>query len=406
MKTSFTLSSALLALLVMGLATRSTAAPWDTKLYMVVVADQADPAAKSLLPAAGQPVSYAAYDAGYIEAGDPIAGEKPPPASAISQALRAALASQNYLPAATPATPTLLLVYHWGLLNRDSYQVRSSFRLQPNLKARIALVAPKRYAERIEQDLIDRRQPLPLHIPIIDPEERELLQLVGDNRYFVIVSAYDFSSVTQGAGKLLWRVRLSTRSAGVSMAAALPTLIQGGGPYYGRNLKEMEIVRQPLTAEGGAAKGEEIPPPPQAARQIDEHYLRQLMRAERIEFSGIYPSDAKESDVPPLPKIAAAGTSFLPPALASRVDAYQHEKVALQDAVASRIKERTPGADARQAIDAFNQENAGRIAALTKEREAIRDELAKLAAANTDAAAGKSLNALLQEFSADVQKMD
>ncbi|HUL52601.1 MAG TPA: hypothetical protein VLT83_04225 [Opitutaceae bacterium] len=403
MKRSFILSCALGALLAIALPARSTAAPWDTKLYMTVVADQADPAAKSLLPAAGQSVSYVAYDAGYIEAGDPIGGEKPPAASTISQALRAALASQNYLPAETPAAPALLLVYHWGLLNRDSYQNRTSFKLQPNLKARIALVAPKFYAERIEQDLIDRRQPLPLHIPILDPVERDLLQLIGDNRYFVIVSAYDFASVTKSAAKLLWRVRLSTRSPGVSMDAALPTLIQGGAPYFGRNLKDMETIRQPLAAAGAGAL---LPPPPEAARQIDEHYLRQLMRGERIEFSGIYPSDATAADEPTLPKIATAATSFLPPALASRIDAYQHEKAALQDAVAAKIKDRTPGADARQAIDAFNQENAGRIAALTKEREAIRDELAKLAAASTDAGASKSLNTLLQEFSADVQRMN
>lgn len=411
MTTSSTLFSALAALFAMGLAAKATAAPWDTKLYMTVVAQQADPAAKSMLPTAEQPAYYIAYDAGYIEAGDPIAGEKPPSASTVAQALHTTLASQHYLPAAALSAPSLLLVYHWGLLNRDSYQVRSSFRLQPNLKARIALVAPKRYAERIEQDLLDRRQPLQLHIPIIDPAERDLLQLVGDNRYFVIVSAYDFASVAHGAGNLVWRVRLSTRSAGVSMAVALPTLIQGGGPYIGRELKEMQTVREPLVPEshaGVSAPGAEaFLPPPDVARQIDEHYLRGLMRQERIEFSGIYASDAKDSSDPPLPKASdASGASFLPPALAARIDAYQHDKSALQDALAARIKERTPGADARQAIDAFNQENAGRIAALAKEREAIRDDLAKLAAANTDAATGKSLNALLKEFAAGVQQMD
>ena len=61
---------------------------------------------------------------------------------------------------------------------------------------------------------------------------------------------------------------------------------------------------------------------------------------------------------------------------------------------------------AKRSIDAFNQENATRIAALTTEREAIRNELAKLAAANTDVAAGKSLNALLKEFAAGVQEME
>jgi capsule polysaccharide export protein KpsE/RkpR len=65
-----------------------------------------------------------------------------------------------------------------------------------------------------------------------------------------------------------------------------------------------------------------------------------------------------------------------------------------------------PGTDTRQAIDAFNQENAPRIQALAREREAIRDELSRLAAASTDPAAGKSLSALLQEFTADVRQLD
>ena len=90
----------------------------------------------------------------------------------------------------------------------------------------------------------------------------------------------------------------------------------------------------------------------------------------------------------------------------ARINAYEQEKSTLQDSLTARIKEHTPGADTRQAIDAFNQENAGRIASLTTEREAIRDELAKLAAANTDAAAGKSLNALQKEFAAGVQEME
>jgi capsule polysaccharide export protein KpsE/RkpR len=90
----------------------------------------------------------------------------------------------------------------------------------------------------------------------------------------------------------------------------------------------------------------------------------------------------------------------------ARIKAYQHEKSALQDALTARIVTHTPGADTRQAIDAFNQENAGRIASLTREREAIRDELARLAAATTDAATGKSLNTLLKEFADGVQEME
>lgn len=411
MKTLSPFSYILIALLAAGLAAECQASLWGGKLQMVVVAEQADPAVKLTLPTAEKPAFCFAYDAGYIEEGNPIAGEKPPSAAAVAQALNAALASQHYLPASATSAPSLLLIYHWGLLNRDTYQIRNSIRLQPNLKTRIGLVAPRKYAQRMEQDILDRRQPVSVHVPIIDPTERTLLDLARDDRYFVIVSAYDYAALTRRETKLLWRVKMSTRSAGAAMAEALPTLLRGGAPYFGRNLTDTQFATEPLVPEGraevGTPKAEGFLPPPEIARQLDESYLHNLMYQEHVEFSGISASDAKESNYPPLPTAAnASGNSFLPPALAARINAYEHEKSTLQEALTARIKEHTPGADTRQAIDAFNQENATRIAALTTEREAIRNELARLAAANTDPATGKSLNALLKEFAAGVQEME
>jgi hypothetical protein len=410
MKTPSLSFSVLVALLATGLATECQAYTWGGKLQMAVVAEQADPALKLAPPAAAQPVYYVAYDAGYIESGDPIAGVNPPPATAVAQALSAALASQHYLPAAAMSAPSLLLVYHWGLLNRDSHQIRNFTRLQPNLKARIGLVAPAKYAQRMETDLLDRREPVSVHIPIIDITERDLLQLAADDRFFVIVSAYDFASVARHEAKLLWRAKMSTRSAGVSMAEALPTLVRGGAPYFGRDLTNTQYVTEPLVREGQAAVGapaaEAFVPPPEVARQLDKNYLDQLMHREQVKFSGERTPDEDAAGAPaPSGSADAGGTSFLPPALAARVKAYEHEKSALQDALTARIKEQTPGADTRQAIDAFNRDNADRIAALTSERRAIRDELATLAAANSDAATGKSLQALQQEFAAGVQQL-
>lgn len=290
MKTLSSIPRVTVGLLAVGLAAEAHAFTWGGKLDMAVVAEQADPAMKSDLPTAEQPAHYIAFDGGYIEAGDPIAGENPPPASAVSQALATALASQHYLPATAMASPSVVIIYHWGLLNRDTHQIRDSFNLQPNLKARIALVAPKKYAERIESDLLDHRQPAPVHIPILDPREQELLQLSGDNRYFVVVSAYDYASIVHGAGKLLWRAKMSTRSAGVAMAEALPTLLRGGAPYFARDLGEMQAVREPLVPEGrvevGTPKVEEFLPPPEIARQLNSQYLDGLIHREHVEFTG------------------------------------------------------------------------------------------------------------------------
>jgi hypothetical protein len=408
---------AVLALFATGVAIQANAADQPSagsgkKIYLTVVAEQADPAAKATLPTPDHPGNYIAYDAGYIEEGDPVAGENPPTAAAVAQALRASLAVQNFLPATAPSAPSLALIYHWGVLRPDSYQVRSDFKIQPNLHARLALVATTKQTGDIENFIMARRMGRinpAFRVPgFLNFRERDLLDLARDDRYFVIVSAYDFAALTRREAKLVWRVRVSTRGPGAAMAEALPALLSAGGPFFGRNLEDTQTIKAPLfpasRVEGGPANAEASLPPPEIARQIDEHCLHGLIRQERIEFSGTYASDAKDSDPPPPKESDASGASFLPPALAARIDGYQHDKSDLQNALSVRIKERTPGVDTRQAIDAFNQENAGRIAALTKEREAIRDDLARLAAANTDSATGKSLNALLKEFAADVKQ--
>jgi hypothetical protein len=381
---------------------------------MVVVAEQANPKTAPALPAPDRPAYYVAYDGGYIEAGDPIAGEVPPPAAVVAQALHGSLTSQNYLPAKAQSAPTLLLTYHWGILNRDSFQIRNINRIQPNLAARIALVATARQARDIEDDVMEERLARidrAFRVPAFrGMRAHELLDLAQDCRYFVIVSAYDFGALSHREAKLLWRVKLSTVSPGNSMADALPALLNGGAPYFGHNMKDTLGITAPLfptvPAAAGIANMEEFLPPPEVAGQLDESYLHNLMQQEQIEFSGDkFSGDKKGSALPPT-AAKASGESFLPPALAARINAYEQEKTTLQDSLTARIKEHTPGADMHQAIDAFNQENAGRIASLTSEREAIRDELARLAAANTDAAAGKSLAALLREFAAGVQEME
>ena len=116
MKTTPPFSYVLIALLAAGLAAECQAGLWGGKLQMAVVAEQADHAVKLTPPTGEKPAYYVAYDAGYIEEGDPIAGVNPPPAIAVTQALSAALASQHYLPAPATSAPSFLLVYHWGLL--------------------------------------------------------------------------------------------------------------------------------------------------------------------------------------------------------------------------------------------------------------------------------------------------
>ena len=61
-----------------------------------------------------------------------------------------------------------------------------------------------------------------------------LKQAAAADRYFIIVSAYDFADSLKGQRTLLWRARLSTERHGVSLDDVLPALVAAGAPVFGR----------------------------------------------------------------------------------------------------------------------------------------------------------------------------
>ena len=131
---------------------------------------------------------------------------------------------------------------------------------------------------------------------------------------------------------------------------------------------------------------------------------------------------------PPGPPVQPA----FPPALAARITAYQTEKTALQKNLQAGLEDvrKTKGAftitpagkpdtarveapksdhsaaiisAARNSVETFSKENQERLAALTKEREAIRTEIARFAS-EKDAGGGKSVETLLNDFTTHLQQ--
>ena len=69
-----------------------------------------------------------------------------------------------------------------------------------------------------------------------------LTDQASDDLYFVMVSAYDFAALKQRQRRLIWRANLTVSARGVSMTDSLPALVLTGAPYFGRDLKESEIL--------------------------------------------------------------------------------------------------------------------------------------------------------------------
>jgi hypothetical protein len=144
-------------------------------------------------------------------------------------------------------------------------------------------------------------------------------------------------------------------------------------------------------AEGGDAAGTSSSDP---AGPSDASLLPSLMRHVRDFFSGELTEGNQE-------KRAA-----LPPALRQRITAYQKEKATLQDILAERIRHEAPGPATRHAIDLFDADNSGRIAALGRMRESIRSDLAQLRATDIPPPDGQPLDALLREFAIDIRQLE
>lgn len=95
----------------------------------------------------------------------------------------------------------------------------------------------------------------------------------------------------------------------------------------------------------------------------------------------------------------------LPSALETRITAYLREKSELQRAaqqqaeLAPAARGKTSAAASRAALANFEERNRARFAALAAEARAIREEVARAAAASPDSAA-KSVDALLADFAA------
>ena len=74
-----------------------------------------------------------------------------------------------------------------------------------------------------------------------------LMDQATDSCYFVVASAYDYSSVATHVKLLLWRTRMTVNSRGVSQPQSLPTLIVSAAPYFGRPMENAEtLIRRVL----------------------------------------------------------------------------------------------------------------------------------------------------------------
>ncbi len=208
-----------------------------------VVVDMTEDGRKVPPPTKEKPAIYYPVLAGYREEGSLVAGEKSPPPNSVAKLFAKALAGQHYyvFGAKTPA-PTIILVFHWGYMNPkidDTGDDENPQQIFWNQKEMLALVAGNTLG----------------NISSLSFEREDILQNARDDRYFAIVSAYDFAAAKEKKKKLLWQAKMSTPSNRVSLAEVIPSMITAGGPHFGRETKRPESIAAPLAKEGKVEVG-------------------------------------------------------------------------------------------------------------------------------------------------------
>jgi hypothetical protein len=193
-------------------------------------------------PAPGKPLSYLLLLGGYLQIGVTTGGETPPAKEEVIKETEAALGSQGYHPAVGQTRPDFLMVVHWGYMGSGTVNIDD---VDVNLSDHqmVALVAGK----SIEQ------------YDILNPKRTNLLAEAHELRYFLIVSAYDFTAVEHHKKVLLWQARISTPITGTNLAAMIPDLAKSGAAIFGRPTPEPKTIWVPDVPEGKVKVGTPVP---------------------------------------------------------------------------------------------------------------------------------------------------
>ena len=188
-------------------------------------------------PTTQKPASYLLYLAGYREGGTFMGGEaeKAPPVAKVRGVILDALSSQHYrsVTRSTRTPPELLIVAHWG------YSGASDDASDPDSD-------PVSFSGADPQALVGGEKVDKLELTSI--KRAELMDAAHEDRFFVVLSVYDFAAYTAKDPRkrskiLLWQSRMSVPMNRTSLAGVLPILIRQAAPHFGHETDEPLQIR-------------------------------------------------------------------------------------------------------------------------------------------------------------------
>jgi len=85
-------------------------------------------------------------------------------------------------------------------------------------------------------------------------EERYLMNLLNEERYFIVLMAYDLPKIREGEIHLHWTTRYSIRATGQAFGDALKDMNLVAGNYFGKNMGE--LIKKRVTDKSRVELGE------------------------------------------------------------------------------------------------------------------------------------------------------
>ena len=182
---------------------------------------------RELVPSSAErPTRCLLGSGGYHEWGGIRAGEKAATLEQIDPLVRAALRVNGFEGLRAGETAEVVVVFQWGCLRPD----RSG-------------VSNRGHEEVVNQlDLLD----LVGGRVLADGKNRALrpalIDAAAEERYFLIVSAFEPATYARKTRVLLWRTQCSVPAPGISQAQAFPILAGAGAGYFGRETPVPEFI--------------------------------------------------------------------------------------------------------------------------------------------------------------------
>ena len=176
------------------------------------------------------------------------------------------LQKQNFLPDPKPGASDLLIVVHYGrthpqddslmeMMGYTSLEEMDSAlpdtsgiprsisqELEFNANARISIDQANENNAYYKAQLLGMEEAY--SFKGTERDERLLKRLINEERYFVVLMAYDYQEMQKGEIVLLWRTRYSVRAIGQSFTQAVGNMNFVASNYFGKNMKTL-INRRP-----------------------------------------------------------------------------------------------------------------------------------------------------------------